>query len=303
MSGEQLPHLPTFVLAAELESFTAAARALKITQAAVSQRIHQLEASVGIGLFHRFGGRISLTNAGRKLQVYAKRIIELHSEARTVILDMKSELRGVLSIAASSVPGSHLLPTTVAQYRRIYPQVKVSVRISDSEDVMRRVEEGKADVGFAGDTVASPHLIFEPFAEDELALVVPANHRLSERRRIGIRDLIQEPMIQREDGSGSRHCLELALRRVGLDLRSLKVVLEVDGNEAVKEAVLQGLGVAVLSRRSIQDEVLKGTVRAIPITGFSLTRSLYVVRNRRHPLSAAAQAFLTRFQFAPACAS
>ena len=85
--------------------------------------------------------------------------------------------------------------------------------------------------------------------------------------------------------------------------RQVYQVAEVDGNEAVKEAVLQGLGVAVLSRRSIQDEVLKGTVRAIPITGFSLTRSLYVVRNRRHPLSAAAQAFLTRFQFAPACAS
>src|SRR5262245_61786431 len=143
MRDEQLPHLLTFVRAAELQSFTAAARALGITQAAVSQRIHQLEVAVGTGLFHRRGGRIALQNAGRKLHEYGKRIYDLHAEARMAVADLKSDLNGRLAIAASSIPGGHLLPSSVAQYRRMHPQVNVRVRVSDSEDVLQLVEERK----------------------------------------------------------------------------------------------------------------------------------------------------------------
>jgi DNA-binding transcriptional LysR family regulator len=296
MSDDSMPFLATFVQAAELGSFTAAARTLGITQAAVSQRVHRLEAELRVGLFHRDAGRITLTSAGRKLYEFAPRIIQLKAEARATIRSLKPELNGELALAASSIPGSHLLPPTLAAYRKVHPHVNVRVRISDSEDVLRLVEEGKADLGFSGDSSSSRHLIFEPFATDELVLVVPANHRFGDRRRIGLRDFVREPLIQRENGSGSRCCFERALRQVGQDPQVLKTVLEVDGNEAIKEAVLQNRGMAVLSRRSVQNELVKGAIRVLSVTGLNLARSLFVVRDRRRTLSAAAENFLSQLR-------
>jgi DNA-binding transcriptional LysR family regulator len=260
--------------------------------------VHRLEAEVRIGLFRRDAGRITLTRAGRKLYEFARRIIDLSAEARTTIRGLEPDLNGELALAASSIPGSHLLPPALSAYRKAHPHVNVRVRVSDSEDVLRLVEEGKADLGFAGDSSSSRHLIFEPFAGDELVLVVPANHRFGDRRRIGLRDFVREPLIQRENGSGSRGCLERALRHVGQDLRALKVVLEVHGNEAIKEAVLQGRGLAVLSRRSVQNEVVNGAIRVLPVTGLNLARTLFVVRDRRRTLSAAAQNFVSQLRSA-----
>jgi DNA-binding transcriptional LysR family regulator len=296
MSDEPLPHLATFIQAAELASFTAAARVLGITQAAVSQRVHQLEAILRIGLFQRRFGRITLTSAGRKLYEYARRIVELHAEARTAIADLEPDLCGELVIAASSIPGSHLLPPSLATFRRTYPDVNVRVRISDSDDVLRLVEVGEADLGFAGDSVVSRHLVFERFAGDELAVVIPVNHRFGGRRRIALRDFVREPLIQRENGSGSRRCLERALRSVGQDPGELKTVLEVGGNEAIKDAVLQGVGLAVLSRRSVHHEVFNGTIRVLSVTGLNLARDLFLVRDRRRQLSTAAQTFLSHLR-------
>jgi DNA-binding transcriptional LysR family regulator len=303
MFDAPLPHLATFVQAAELASFTAAARVLGITQAAVSQRVQMLEGVLRVGLFQRCSGRVALTNAGRRLYEYARRIADLHAEARTAVADSKPDPIGELALAASSIPGKYILPNILTAYRRAHPHVDVRVRISDSDDVLRLVEQGEVDFGFAGDSVDSRHLIFDRLAGDELALVVPVGHHFAKRRRVGLRDLVREPLIQREKGSGSRHCLERALCQVGQDLRALKFVLEVDGNEAIKEAIVQGQGLAVLSRRSVQCEVMGGTIRALPIAGLKLARDLFVVRDRRRPLSTPAQVFLSQLQSVTVSAS
>lgn len=293
---DPLPNLFTFVQAAELGSFTAAARAIGITQAAVSQRMQQLESVVGVRLFRRGSGRMALTNAGRKLHEYGKRIIELQAEARVAVANVKSELVGNLFIAASSIPGSHLLPSICEAFRRTHPQVNLRVRISDSEDVARLVDAEKVEVGFAGDRLEFPNLVYDRLTGDELALVMPSNHHFAERRRISMREFVRAPLIQRENGSGSRRCLERALARIGQDPKALRIVLEVDGNEAIRDSVLRGQGLAVLSRKTVQHDILKGTMRAVPITGLNLSRDLFVVRNRRRLLSAAAQSFLAFFR-------
>jgi DNA-binding transcriptional LysR family regulator len=294
MFSDHLPHLSTFIEAADGESFTAAGRTLGITQAAVSQRIQSLEASLGRHLFVRDGGGVTLTPSGRRLYEYARRIIKLHSEARQVIAELKHAETGDLSIAASSIPGNHILPPSVAGYRRAFPNIRVRICVTDSVEVIKRVESGRADLGFTGANAASPDLDFQMFSNDVLALVVPSGHRLAGRRRVALRDFVREPFVQRESGSGSRHCFERELRRIGKSSSDLNIVLEVDGNEGVKEAVLQGLGVAVMSRRSVQQEVLTGSLTAIPVYGLKLRRSLYVVRDRRRPLTEPASIFLDR---------
>src|SRR5262245_35182829 len=206
----QLPHLETFAKAAELSCFTAAARALRLTQAAVSQRVQALEQALGVPLFRRQGGRVLLTEVGQRLYPYAERILLLHEEARQAVTGKKAPVAGDLSLAASSIPGEHLLPAMLAGFRRRYPHVRVRVTVSDSSAVLNQVEHGQAHLGLVGRKDSNPHLEFRSFACDELVLVVPAKHPLGRRRRISVEELCQQPLILREVGSGSRWCLEQA---------------------------------------------------------------------------------------------
>jgi len=296
MATDQLPHLFTFLEVAELECFTAAGRCLGISQAAVSQRIHALESSLGNQLFRRAAGRVTLTNAGRRLFEYARRIADLHNEVRAVLNTSQSEDDGDLTLVASSIPGNYVLPPSIKIFQRTFPRIRVHIRVSDSDSVKNSIENGKAELGFAGTLDSSTKLVAQPFANDELGLVVPAGHRLARRQRVGLRDIEHEPFIRREVGSGSRKCFERALERAGKNADALNIVLEVDGNEGVKEAVLQGRGVAVMSRCSVEKERLAGNVRVLPINGLNLKRSLLIIRDRRRVLTDAAAGFLACLQ-------
>src|SRR5262249_38912569 len=157
-------------------SFTAAARTLGISQAAVSQRIQQLESTLGVALFQRQAGRVSLTDAGRRLHEYARRILDLTAEAWTTVTGKPGDVTGELLIAASPVPGEHLLSPALAEFRTRHPNVQVRVSVSDTEEVLREVEQGEAHLGLVGDQHGRPHLEYRKLTSDELALVVPRNH-------------------------------------------------------------------------------------------------------------------------------
>lgn len=293
MSTEPLPHLETFTEAAERGSFTAAARHLGLTQAAVSQRIQQLEEVVRAALFHRTAGGVVLTAAGRRLHDYARRIQELTSEARASVTGASDEVRGELALAASSVPGQHLLPPVLAAFRDRHPSVRVRVSVSDTALVLRQVERGRTHLGLVGGQGDGPHLEFRRFARDELALVVPAGHAWWRRRRVPVSDLLSQPLIQREPGSGSRRCLERALERLGVHPSRLTVALELGSTEAIKAAILEGAGVAVLSRRAVEAEVRSRRLRTVAVAGLVLVRDIYVVRDRRRALPAPAELLLS----------
>ena len=137
---EQLPHLDTFSKAADLGSFTAAAKALRLTQAAVSQRIQVFEKAIGKSLFLRTGGRVTLTEAGQTLLEYAQRIFELHREVRSKISGQEIPIAGALTLGASSIPGEHILPALLSTFHRTYPLIQVRAAISDSTTVVKQVE-------------------------------------------------------------------------------------------------------------------------------------------------------------------
>jgi len=292
MTPEPLPHLETFAEAAERGSFTAAARHIGISQAAVSQRIQLLETALRTPLFRREGGRVSLTDAGRRLHEYSRRIFDLTAEARSAVTGAAGQVTGELHLAASSVPGQHILPQKLAAFRKAHPAVQVRVSVSDTDAVLREVELGSAHLGFVGGSGGGPHLEFRRFAADELVVVVPNKHPWRRRKHVTVSDLTAQPLIQREPGSGSRHCFDRALERAGVTPASLNVVLELGNSEAIIGAVVEGLGVAVLSRRAVQKEVRAGRLHALRVEGLKLERDLYVVRDRRRALPAAAQSFL-----------
>jgi DNA-binding transcriptional LysR family regulator len=288
----QLPNLETFVRAAEVGSFTKTAHALALTQAAVSQRIQVLERDLNASLFRREGGQVLLTEAGQRLYGFAQRILALHDEAREAVTGAKPPVAGELSLAASSVPGEHLLPPTLSAFAQKYPQVQVRATVSDSLDVLGQVEHGQAQLGLVGMKEDKPHLEFRSFARDEMVLVVPAQHAWVNKSRVTASQLCQQPFILREHGSGSRWCVEQALAQAGKSARDLRVVVELGSNEAIKEAILCGVGVAILSTHVVHRELQRQQLHAVRVAGVALQRDMFVVWDRRRVLPIPARLFL-----------
>jgi DNA-binding transcriptional LysR family regulator len=292
MSVEQLPHLETFAKAAELSSFTAAARSLGLTQAAVSQRIQALEKALKGTLFHRQGGHVLLTDSGHRLYGFAQRILALHREAIDEITGSATPLAGELTLAASSVQGEYILPDLLSAFQERHPHIQVRATITDSKQVLHDVEHGVVHLGLVGEKRESAHLEFRAFADDTLVLIVPADHSWRDRKRVPLTQFIQEPLILREEGSGSRACLEQALTSAGKSLRDLRVTLQLGSNESIKEAVSRGMGVAVLSDRTVQKEVETGKLHSLQVSGLTLTRHMFVVWDKRRVLPIPARLFL-----------
>jgi DNA-binding transcriptional LysR family regulator len=288
----ELPHLATFVRAAEQASFTVAALELKITQAAVSQRIAILEKELRVSLFDRRAGKIALTEAGQRLYAYARRILDLHQEARRDLCGFHPSVSGDLPIAASSIPGECFLPALLSAFHTQHPQVHVRATVSDSGSVIKDVEKGKASLGLVGQKAEKSNLETRRIGRDSLLLIVPSGHPWAARRTIALADLAREPLIIREEGSGSRAALEKNLERAGTSLADLNVSIELGSNAAIKDAVKRGLGVAFLSRFAVQRELDATELHALAVRDIRLTRDFYIVYHRRRPLSGAANAFL-----------
>jgi LysR family transcriptional regulator, low CO2-responsive transcriptional regulator len=288
----ELPHLATFAAVAERGGFTAAAADLGVTQAAVSQRIAVLERELHVSLFDRRAGRISLSDAGQRLYQYARQILNLHGHARTDIGAFRPIVAGDLPLAASSVPGECFLPALLSAFHEKYPGVHVRATVGDSGSVLQDIEHGRASLGLVGRESENPSLEFRRIGSDTLVLVVAPGHRWAARKRIPLKALTGESLIIRERGSGSRCALEKSLELARTSLAGLNITLELGSNAAIKDTVKRGLGVAFLSLLSVQREIDAAELRAVTVSGLSLTRQFYLVYHRHRPLSPAALVFV-----------
>jgi DNA-binding transcriptional LysR family regulator len=240
-----------------------------------------------------------LTDAGQRLYAYARRILALHREAQEAVTGQKAPLAGDLSLAASSVPGEHLLPALLSDFHQRFPGIKVRATVTDSMAVMRQVEQGQVNLGLVGRKSDNPHLEFCPIANDRMVLVVPRGHAWARRKRVSLKQLCAQPIILREEGSGLRFCFEKALGKLGKSLRDLQVALELGSNEAIKEAVARGIGAAVLSVYAVQKELKTGELHALKVTDLHCDREILAVWDRRRVLPAPATTFLLFLQSNP----
>jgi len=284
-------HLHTFVLAAELRSFTRAADALGVTQAAVSQQVAALEKELSVSLFQRTSRAVVPTEAGRTLYEYARRIVDLAEDARDAITSTPSIVQGILRIAASTVPSEWLLPELLVEFRQLYPRVQELVSVSDSTSAIRAVDSGEAELGIVGELPRATTLQVQAIARDELTLVVPPSHTFASAKTISLGELRREPLILREPSSGSRRCVEQALSRAGLSPNDLNITLEVNSNEAIRAAVERGVAIAFLSTQAVAREIADGRLVPVPIDGFTAERSLYLVADPQRMPTRVARAF------------
>lgn len=292
----EIRHLRTFAAVAEQRSVTQAAKALKITQSAASQQIAALEKHVGKKLLRREGRGVELNDDGRRLYGHARRILDLVEQVENEFREVKTTMVGTLRIATSTIPAECLLPQLLAEFREVCPRVRESITVSDSVAAAQAVEEEEADVGFVGELPQSSLLKAQPFADDELVLIVPPDHRLAEKQTMTLNELKSERLIVREAGSGSRRCVEKALESRGLSPDDLNIAMEVNSNDAIRAAVQRGAGIAFLSEKSIQNELAAGSIVAVKIRGVRPRRQLYLVTKPDRIPSPPAREFLAFMQ-------
>lgn len=269
--------LQVFCAVARELNFTRAALELHMSQSAVSQQVAALERELGDRLFERARRRVRLTPAGVALERRAEAILADIAEARRAVAAVRGAIEGDLRVAASQTVGAYLLPGPVATLGRRHPALRLQLSIDNSEEVVRAVLAGAADVGFVEDEVAHPGIATEPLLEDELLVVAGAGHRFARQDEVTIDDLATERFVMRERGSGTRRVAEEHLDAAGLAPGRLRVAAELGGLEAIKAAVAADLGVTILSRAAVDRELALGTLVARPLAGRRIRRSIDLV--------------------------
>jgi DNA-binding transcriptional LysR family regulator len=271
-------HLQSFVIAAESESFTRAGEVLGVSQAAVSQHVAAMERELRIGLFKRGPRSVSLTESGRRVYDYARRILDLIEEmSETTGQQDASIVTGTLRIACSTVPSEWLLPKLMVKFREQYPEVHELVTVSDSAAAIHAVESGTAEVGLVGELPRAANLCAKSIAQDELMLVVGANHPFAKLNCVKPGDIVGQPLIVREADSGSRRCIERALAKAGLSTSVLNFTMEVNSNDAIRAAVEHGVGISFLSIHANARDIQDRRLISVKIDGVNAVRDLYLV--------------------------
>jgi DNA-binding transcriptional LysR family regulator len=272
-----LDHLRTFVLIVEQGSLSAAARARRISQPAVSKQLQRLEAELGLGLLVRGPKRdVALTPAGERLLAFAREVLDRQAALELDLGGLKAAGPGTLTLAASTIPGEYLLPGLLAAFRKRYPQVELAMTISDTADVASRLLADEADVGVLGSALRRPGLRLERLVGDELVLAVPPDHPFAARKRVPVAELAGQPLVLREEGSGTRRTAEAALASAGARLAAGDVVLTLGSTQAVLQAVAQGLGVGFVSARAADQARAGGYLACVGLEGVDLRRDLYL---------------------------
>lgn len=283
-----LHHLRIFRSVAELGSFSRAAESLRLSQPAVSKSVRELERQIDASLFDRTGGHPRLTDAGTLLLDRARELFAVERVAEEELRTLRGLEGGVLRIAASTTVVNYLLPEHLARFHAEHPRVTLRVASANTRDVARALLQRRAEIALVEGPVDDPRLIAVPWRDDELVVIASAGHRLAGRRRLQWSDLAAEPFILRERGSGTRRVAEDALATLGVELR---VALQLASTEAIKQAVAAGLGLAIVSRAAIADQLALGRLVVLPLRGVGFGRQLSELRVPGRSLSAAAEAF------------
>ena len=281
--------LQVFHAVAKHLSFTKAAEALFMTQPAVTFQVRQLEEHFNTRLFDRAQGRISLTPAGRVVFEHAERILAMSADLEARMREMSGQVAGPLLIGASTTIAEYLLPGILGEFAKRHPSIVPRLFVANSEVVQARVAERSLDIGFIEGESRLPSLASEVCCEDELQVMCAPGHPLARQPEVAPRTLFEHGYISRELGSGTREVIDVYLRKAGLGLDVLHVVMEASSPEALKGLVATGLGIAIMSRATVTKEVRLGELVAIPLSP-PLMRSLSAVyaKERIHsrPVSA-----------------
>ncbi len=285
-----LRQLDLFVAVAETKSFSRGAEIICLTQSTVSQHIAALEDEVSTKLFDRTQQGALLTAGGEVFLRHARRILAERDQLFQGMSGFNGLSSGDLLIGASNIPTNYLLPPILPQLAKQHPGITISMQSGDSQSVLNKILNAEVEMAIVGSRPENRKLEYRALARDLLVLIVAPQHPWCEQGMISLDDLINEPLVAREQGSGSEKALLQELQRINFNSSELKIAARLGSNEAVRQVVAGGYGCAFVSERSVQRELKSGELRQVSVGGMRVERHFWLVRLRSRTPSPAALA-------------
>lgn len=295
-----LNQLKIFYMAAKKGNLSSAAEELYITQPAVTKGIQRLQEFYEIKFIDHIGKKLVLTDAGEVLYEIAEKIFELESQAEESIRDFQQRKKGHIRILSSESFGDYYLPQIIVPFSKAHPLVRISMTILPTDLVVENTATLNNDIGFISYPVENKKLAVREVLEDQLVIITSGKHPLSKKRRLTARDLENQLLIMHEIGSAPRRAIDEYVRRNNI---SVKIPLELSSNRAIKRAVEDGIGIALISRKVANEEIQAKRLKAIPLSDPSMNRKFYMVYHKDKYIPEPLQLFIDMvFEWADAYA-
>lgn len=284
--------LQIFCRVVELKSFSKAAKVVYLSQPTVSSHIKDLENHFECKLVDRLGREAIPTKAGSLLYGYATKIIALKQEAENAMAEFQGKIKGRLTIGGSTIPAGYILPPLLGRFKEDYPEVVVTLVQGDTERIINDTLEGNVELGIVGAKSQEVQLVQKRIINDQMFLIVPQRHKWAAKPHVMMNELIGEPFIMREIGSGTRKSIEQVLHKAGYSLGALNVVAEMGSTEAIRQGIKAGVGVSILSECAVAEELTTGSLKKVKIKGLTFKRAFYLTFHRSRTQSPLCRTFI-----------
>ena len=284
--------LNIFCKVIELKSFSKAGKAVHLSQPTISNHIKDLEEHFNCRLIDRLAKEAVPTQAGELLYGYAKKFLMLRDETETALAEYIGKVRGRLALGGSTIPGTYLMPQIIAGFKQPYPDVIISLIIGDTAHIIEGILDRNLELGVVGARAESQKIAQKKLISDEMRLIVPVHHRWANKKHVSLKQLISEPFILRERGSGTLKSLHQSLRNQGHAVEDLKVIAELGSTEAICQGIKNGIGVSILSTLAVAEDLQAGKLSALKVEGLHLGRNFYLTWHRHRSPSPLHQAFV-----------
>ncbi|MEX1247733.1 MAG: LysR family transcriptional regulator [Anaerolineales bacterium] len=272
--------IETFLYAAESLSFSEAAKLLHLSQPSVSHQIKTLEQELGVSLFSRSSTGLELTESGRVLLPWARRLIHDVGSLKELMTSLEQEIVGDLRISCSTTAGKYVLPQIVARFCKRYPGIRARILTCRPERAAMDLMEGEAHIGVVSSELNDPNFEAQHFFNDNVILIAPAGHPWARRASIEPHELLDEQLILREPESGTRRVLLEELAKHDINVDDLRILMELGNAEAIVATVAAGYGVSFVSALAAIDQIKQGSLISVPVEDMTLVRYIYMIRKK-----------------------
>lgn len=287
--------LKIFCKVIELKSFSKAGEAVHLSQPTVSSHVKELENHFDTQLVDRLAKQAVPTKAGELLYRYAQRLLALRDETQAAMAEFLGKIKGRLCVGGSTIPGGYLLPRLIGLFTQRYPDVHITLLIGDSAQIMAGIIAGEIELGIVGAQSRDSHLNQTELMTDESYLVVPHGHKWSQRDGASLLEVMKEPFIVRENGSGTLRAFEQSLQHAGHTLDEFRIVAQMGSTEAVRQGIKNRVGVSILPAIAVDDDVKAGALHKLTIAELDLKRRFFLTcpaKRAPSPLSRTFMSFL-----------
>jgi DNA-binding transcriptional LysR family regulator len=275
--------IETFLCAAENSSLSGAAKRLHLSQPAVSHQIKALEQELGAILFVRSNTGLQMTEAGRLLLPWARRLLHDTNDLKEIMASLQKDIAGELRISCSTTPGKYILPQMAARFSLRYPGIKVRILACGPERAALNLLDGEAHLAVVSSEVNEASLESQNFFSDTISLIVSCRHRWAGRTSIEPHEILEESIILREETSGTRRVVLAELAKFDISLDDLNIFMELGNAEAIVRTVVAGYGISFVSTLATACPLERANVENLPVDGLNLQRTIYMVRKRISP--------------------